>query len=166
MKIVVLVGMVASGKSWTRNAILNTGDLVVNDDAIVNMLHANNYTAYETDLKPLYKSIEDHIVHCAIMIGRSVIIDRGLSIKNTARERFISLARSLDVQVSAIVFPRHSPEEHARRRFQSDSRGHTFEYWLDVARFHAKNYVTPTVEEGFDKIEFVQWDLQGPSKAV
>jgi len=123
--IYVLVGEIASGKStWTRNAVAN-GDLVVNDDAIVNMLHADQYIAYDTSLKPLYKSIEDHIIHCAIMIGRSVIIDRGLNIKLTARKRFIALARSLDVQVSAIIFPRHTPEEHALRRFKSDNRGHT-----------------------------------------
>jgi len=152
----VLVGTIASGKStWARKM---AGDdwIVVNDDAIVNSLHAGDYTLYQEDLKPLYKSIEDHILHIAVAMGKNVLIDKGLSLNKKSRARWIALGRSLDVPVRARVFDIVAPETHAKRR-SKESRGHSYDYWLMVAKRHIDVYEPPTLDEGFESIEHYKW---------
>lgn len=148
----ILVGPIASGKSTYCQIAANHGSFILNDDAIVNMLHANDYTRYNPNYKILYKSIENHIVASVLAMDRSVVIDRGLNISIQGRKRFITLAKSFDVLCHATVFKKEDPAIHAERRMKSDSRGHDYEYWLSVARLHDLHYEYPTVEEGFDKI--------------
>lgn len=154
----VLVGMIASGKSTWCKQRAQDGWIIMNDDAIVNGLHANDYTLYRKSLKPLYKSIEDHILHTAIAMGKNIVIDRGLDVSTKSRARWICLGRSLDVPVRAVVFEVFPPEVHGMRRFESDPRGHTLEYWVDVATAHWARYNAPTTEEGFVDLEFKAWN--------
>ena len=56
------------------------GFIIINDDAIVNMLHADNYILYDKKLKLLYKTIENQIISVALAMGHSVLIDRGLNV--------------------------------------------------------------------------------------
>ncbi len=154
----VLVGMISSGKStWAKNRA-KEGWLIMNDDGIVNVLHANEYTLYDKNLRPLYKGIEDHILHSVVLLGRNLVIDRGLDICDKARQRWIILGRSLDVPVRAVMFERFIPEVHAARRFASDSRGHTREYWADVAKAHDARFVVPTLSEGFSEVLIKKWE--------
>lgn len=156
-KIQVLVGMIASGKStYCRNAAKN-GFIIVNDDAIVNMVHADDYTLYSKGLKLLYKSTENHIISTALAMDRPVIVDRGLNISLRGRRRWIALANSFDIPCEAIMFHRDTDETHALRRSSKDSRGHTHDYWLGVAKKHSAEFVTPTKEEGFDSVHFIDW---------
>jgi predicted kinase len=149
----VLVGMIASGKSTWANMRAKDGWVVLNDDAIVSAVHGGDYTLYSKDLKLLYKSIEDHILHTAVAMGKNVVVDRGLDIRETSRRRWIAIAKSLDVPINAIVFKKEAPEIHAERRASSDSRGHDYTYWLEeVAKVHDKQWVQPTSTEGFDEI--------------
>jgi predicted kinase len=157
MKIEVLVGTICSGKSTWCKTLAQEGWIVINDDAIVNAVHANNYTLYKKELKPLYKSIEDHIFHTAIAMGKNVVIDRGLNNSIHSRKRWLALAKTLDTPIGAVVFPVWKPEEHARRRIACDGRGHDFAYWLKVAERHLNDWETPTLEEGFDYIDHYQW---------
>jgi hypothetical protein len=46
-----------------------------------------------------------------------------------------------------------SPEEHAKRRYESDSRGYSLEYWTKVAKAHLAEYEPPTLNEGFTEIK-------------
>lgn len=153
----VLCGMIASGKSSYASKKVQDGWLVLNDDAIVNMLHANDYTLYDENLKVLYKSIEDSVLHSVVAMGRSLIVDRGVDVSRCSRARWVALARSLDVPIEAVVFEVFPPEVHAERRFKADGRGHTYQYWLDVATAHARRYDPPTLDEGFAKIHGEKW---------
>lgn len=156
----VLVGMIASGKSTWAARRANEGWVVLNDDAIVSAVHGGDYTLYSKELKFLYKSIEDHILHTAVAMGRNVVVDRGLDIRATSRRRWIALAKSLDVPINAVIFKKEAPEVHARRRSDSDSRGHDYNYWLkEVAEVHDRQWVRPSRDEGFDDIityEYIQ----------
>jgi hypothetical protein len=107
---------------------------------------------YDERLKPLYKSIEDHILHCGVLLGRDVICDRGLNISRKSRKRWIALAKSLEVPVHARIFEVYPAEVHAKRRVDTDGRGATFEQWLEVFEYHQKQYEMPTTEEGFEVI--------------
>ena len=152
MSVEVLVGNIASGKSTYCKQRVQEGALVVNDDAIVNAVHSNDYTLYDVKLKPLYKAVENQIVISAITLGRDVLIDRGLNLTPKSRRRWIGLAHSMDVDCRCVVFKFEEPAVHANRRKQHDLRGHTYEYWLEVAEKFNNKHVSPTVKEGFDKI--------------
>lgn len=148
-RIEVLVGMIGSGKSTYCKRRAQDGAIIVNDDSIVTMLHGGFYSGYRSDLKPLYKTVENNAVYMAICMGQAVVIDRtNLSIDS--RRRWIGLAKCLDTVTVAVTFPQASPEEHARRRFASDARGYSLEQWVKVANHHREEYVEPTVDEGFD----------------
>jgi predicted kinase len=157
-KVQVLVGMIASGKSTYAKNAARKGVICMNDDAIVNLLHADEYTLYSKSLKVLYKTIENQIIGTTLAMGRAVLIDRGLNCSIPGRQRWIALARSFDVDCEAIVFPHDGVETHARRRTDHDSRGHPYEYWLKVANAHNEGYVPPSVTEGFSAIHHVTFE--------
>jgi predicted kinase len=161
MKLQVLVGMIASGKSTYARQAARHGVLCVNDDAIVNLIHADQYDLYDPKIKALYKSIENHIVGTCLALGRNVLIDRGLNVSPKARQRWIALARSFDARCEALVFANEGPQAHAERRFQSDSRGCSLEFWMKAARRHDSLFVPPTLEEGFEAVYLISFsDIQ------
>jgi predicted kinase len=148
----ILIGLIASGKSTYAKRRAKEGAIVVCDDSIVSAVHANDYTLYKPELKVLYKSIENLIIGLGTALGRDIIIDSGRNVSGSARKRWIAIARSLDLHCKATMFPRANIEVHAMRRFESDHRGHTLEYWIDVVKKHNEVYTIPYRTEGFDEI--------------
>jgi hypothetical protein len=158
MKIQVLCGMIASGKSiYCKNAA-KQGIICLNDDSIVNMLHGNDYTLYDKSLKILYKSIENHVIGTSLAMNRIVLVDRGLNLSLRGRKRWLALGKSFDVPVEAIIFKNEGPEIHAKRRTKSDPRGHDFNYWKKVANTHHSEYTEPSMMEGFDAIHHISFE--------
>jgi predicted kinase len=158
-KMQVLCGMIASGKSsYCKNAALQ-GGIIMNDDAIVNLLHAGNYSLYDKSLKILYKTTDNHIIGMALAMNKTVLVDRGLNIDAAGRRRWVALAKSFDVPVEALCFVNEGPEIHAQRRFNSESRGHSLDYWTKVAMFHNAKYQEPSKEEGFDEIHYINFSM-------
>jgi predicted kinase len=155
MTINVLIGCIASGKSTYCKRHAKDGCIIINDDAIVSMIHGGNYNLYNSELKPIYKGIENNILHLAIVAGKSVIIDRGLDVKKVSRQRWISLGKTLEVPVCAIVFPMETARIHASRRMAHDNRGFGFDYWLKVAQNMSDKFEPPTTEEGFNSIVYL-----------
>jgi len=154
----VLVGCIASGKSsYCKNAA-KAGFIIINDDSIVNMCHADDYTLYDKRLKILYKSIEHTMLGTSLCLGKPIIIDRGLDVSIKGRQRWLALAKSYDVECHAIVLPRSTPEVHAERRTNSDARGYNYAYWLNVAKHHDSIYNVPAIEEGFNKVHSISFD--------
>jgi predicted kinase len=165
-KIQLLVGEVASGKSTYAKNAARMGIIIINDDSIVNTVHADEYTLYNTKLKPLYKSVENHILSIALALGRSVLVDRGLNGSVHGRQRWIAMARSLDVSCDAVVFPFDGEDVHADRRFNHDPRGHDFTYWLDVVKAHRSEYQEPSLSEGIDAIHSITFDEIKEGKVI
>jgi len=159
MRLELLVGNIASGKSTYCRQAAEMGKIIVNDDSIVNSLHAGNYKLYDKDLKPLYKSVENTVVHNALSMGRTVVIDRP-NVRRRARQRYIGLAKSLDAEVAIIMFKQDALEIHASRRADGDSRGYNYDYWLDVAAHFQSIYEAPDeATEYFDEV--VNWEWPG-----
>jgi predicted kinase len=153
----ILVGMIASGKStYARNAA-KAGFVVVNDDSISESIQGGDYGLYDRSLKPLYKSTASHIAHTALALGRSVVIDTG-SRSRTTRMRWTTLAKSLDVPIIAITFPFTTPNEHALRRYNADSRGYSLEQWQAVAERHWQDWEPVGDDEGFNNIVYEEWE--------
>jgi predicted kinase len=150
-KIEVLIGMIASGKSTYCRKRAKEGAIIVNDDALVTLLHGGDYTLYTQDLKKLYKSIDINIVTMALSIGLDVVIDKTNLTKST-RQRYISLGECLEVPIVGIIFKKELAEVHAKRRFESDSRGHIYEKWLKVAKEHERLWQEPDISEGFSQL--------------
>lgn len=157
-KIYVLVGMIASGKSSYCKHAARSGYIILNDDAVVNLVHADDYTLYDKKLKILYKTVENNIISLGLCLGRPVIIDRGLNVSKRGRQRWIALANSFDVECEVIEFPKDTINVHASRRYESSNRGHSYEYWLKVATEHGKIYEEPTCAEGFNKVHYITFD--------
>ncbi|MHA1948277.1 MAG: AAA family ATPase [Candidatus Thorarchaeota archaeon] len=154
----ILVGNIASGKSTYCKKAAEEGAIIVNDDSIVNCVHANNYQLYSEELKPLYKSVENTILTTALTIGRSVVVDRpNHTVK--MRRRYIGLAHSLDVPVRIVLFEWDKPEVHAKRRMKSDPRGFSLEYWTDVAKYFKEGLEFHRSGENYDEI--VEWKFPG-----
>lgn len=155
MKMELLVGPIASGKSTYCRKAANEGAIILNDDSIVTAVHGGDYKLYNESLKPLYKSIENSIISTTLAMGLRIVIDRP-NHSAKMRRRYIAIAKSFDVPVQVVTFKRETPEIHGERRFKSDNRGHTLEYWVNVARVHENIYEPPDqVTEYFD--ELVEW---------
>lgn len=158
MEMQVLCGQIASGKSTYCRQAANHGAIILNDDSIVTALHAGNYKLYKKELKPLYKSIENCLISTSLSMGLSIVVDRP-NFSVNMRKRYISIAKSFDCPVKIVLFKREDPEIHGRRRFESESRGHTLEYWTNVAKEHERLFEFPNKElEGFDEI--FEWNFQ------
>ena len=151
----ILIGPIASGKSSYCSQEARKGAIILNDDAIVTALHGGDYSLYDKKLKPLYKSIENSIVCTSLAMEKRIIIDRP-NYSIAMRKRYIAIAKSFDVKVKFVVFKRESPEIHAKRRFESDSRGLSLDHWIRAANYHDKLFDLPNKEiELFDEIEYL-----------
>lgn len=151
-KIQILVGMISSGKSTYAKLAAQCGAVIINDDNIVNSVHANQYELYDPNLKLLYKTIENTTLSLALSLGKNVVIDRGVDVDPQSRKRWIDLARAYDVPIEAMCFGVCSPEIHAKRRYEADNRGHDYSYWLAVARKHYDSYSVPELNEGLTNV--------------
>lgn len=149
----ILVGMIASGKStYCKQQAQRNLSIIVNDDAIVELCHAGNPQLYRQAGRGLYKAIELQIAITALSRFDSVVVDKGVCISARSRRRWVGLAHAFDVHCRAVVFIPDTPERHAQKRFESDSRGYSLGYWQGVAKEHAAKWEEPTLAEGFDEI--------------
>jgi len=148
----ILVGPIASGKSTYCQGRAKEGAIIVNDDAIVTALHGGDYTLYSKDMKPLYKLVENVVVHGGLTMGKLVIIDRP-NHKASMRRRYIGIAKSLDALITLIMFKRESPLTHAKRRFFSNHRNLSLQHWEKACKIHESLFDPPDKErEGFDSL--------------
>jgi predicted kinase len=148
----LLIGPIASGKStYAATRAREGGVLVVNDDAVVMMVHGGNYNGYDQRLRPVYKTIEHAAIVAGLLADHHVIVDRTCNDART-RRRYVELGRLYNASVIATVFPRQSPDVHAQRRFKTDPRGYTLDKWREVARRHEEQYEQVTIAEGYDRV--------------
>lgn len=148
----ILIGPICSGKSTYTRKRAQQGAVIVSDDLIVSAVHAGDYRLYDKELKPLYKSIEMNLIAMAVSLGRDVVIDRATCMRPECRRKYIGISSSLGEKVIAVVFPNQGPWVHARRRFESDSRGLDLDHWTKAAQRHESEYRPPSLDEGFDDI--------------
>jgi predicted kinase len=162
MKLEVLVGMICSNKSVYARKRADAGALVVCHDSLTQGLHGGAYR-YEQGLRECYRRMEEDIAEAALDAGRDVIVDR-THLTMESRKRWIEFAGHYDILVNfgrgpmtkviAVVFPVEAPEVHARRRFEADPRGRSYDEWLSVARHHHEQWqANPlNLSEGFAEI--------------
>lgn len=157
----ILFGPIASGKSTFAAAAAGRGAVIINDDAIVNAVHAGQYSQYQEGLKPLYKAVELVLITHAVALGRDVVIDRP-NRKRATRDRYRLLAETLDTESVLVVFRdgRFDGDQDGERRFVADSRGLTSGAWRSIAKSHAKTVDELTTEERvqYTSVDRVPWD--------
>lgn len=153
----LLCGPIASGKSTYCRQAAQDGAIILNDDSIVTSVHAGDYRLYNEKLKPLYKSVENSLVCTTLAMGLRLVVDRPNHTMKM-RRRYIGLAHSFDIPVRLVMFKREIPQVHGERRFKSDARGHSLDYWVKVAEYHDKIFEVPDASvEQFD--ELIEWDF-------
>ena len=153
MKLEILIGMIASGKSTYAARRAKEGAIVICHDDLTVMLHAEY--RYEQGLRQAYRTAEEMLAHTFLHHGRDVVIDR-THLTAESRRRWVDFRMSHyhpGLRLGAIVFPIEAADEHAYRRFNSDPRGRPYTEWLKVACHHAGQAEAEPLDakaEGFD----------------
>lgn len=148
----VLIGMIGSSKSTYARKRAREGAIIVCHDSLTESLHAEY--RYEQGLRDFYRGIERDIAERAIRGLRDVVVDR-THLTRESRQRWVDLGKRLSVPVQAVQFARLDAAIHARRRFEADPRGRTFEEWLQVSQHHEQQALAEPLrwrEEGFARI--------------
>ena len=148
MKLEILVGMIACGKSTYAEKRAKEGAVVVNMDSLILALHGGDYTMYDSMLKPLYWALEQQAILVALIAGKDVVIDR-TNLTRDRRQRYIQLAKAAKADVICRRFMIVDPKIHAQRRWDAGARGVSLEQWTKVAEGHMAEYEEPTIDEGF-----------------
>lgn len=128
----LLVGNIASGKSTYAKKRVQEGWFCVSDDAIINMLLADQYSLYSRKHEQL---VADLLLQCAEKVVAEnylLVVDSAWLVSKRYRQRFREAFSNLVVE--EIWFLREAPEVHAARRVEHDPRGGTYEMWLEVAK--------------------------------
>lgn len=153
-------GPIASGKSTQAARMADRGTLIANDDAIVSMVHGGDYGLYSPQLKPLYKGIRNSMIQYAAATNRDIVIDSTALTRET-RRGILAMGKSLDMLVGLMLFRNghFAGEADGIRRYESDPRGHTRDYWINVAKSHKLNHDPVTAEELrlYDEVQHVGW---------
>jgi adenylate kinase family enzyme len=161
MRLEVLIGMVGSGKSLYARKRAKQRVLCISHNDLSAMLHCEY--RYEQGLRECYRRIEEDIAEAALDAGRDVILDH-THLTMESRKRWIEFAGHYDILVNfgrgpttkviAVAFPIEPPEVHARRRFEADPRGRSYEEWYMVAQHHHEQWQANPLDlsEGFAEI--------------
>lgn len=154
MKLEVLIGMIASGKSTYARKRAQEGALVVCHDDLAAMLHAEY--RYEQELRSVYRHMEEALVFEAIGAIRDTVVDR-THLTRESRQRWFDWRRNESLTfrsvLVAVTFPIHAPSIHAERRMATDARGRPYSEWLMVAEHHYAQAQAEPLDwhaEGFD----------------
>ncbi len=148
---VLLIGMIGSGKGEVTDLLVKKGYLSVNDDSQLLSLHNGRYDLYDPKHKGIYKQMETTAITSCLLTNTPLVIDRP-SFRASTRMRYIALAKTFETTVVGIEFPREDALTHATRRFESDPRGLKFEHWLECAQRHEAEWQQPLLSEGFDNL--------------
>jgi predicted kinase len=155
MRLEVLIGMVGSGKSQYARKRAKDGAIIVCHDNLTEMLHCEY--RYEQGLRECYRRMEEAIAREAIRAGRDVVVDR-CHLTAESRRRWLDFANwiGLGSSVVAVAFPVEAPEVHARRRFEADPRGRTYDEWLFVAQHHFEQAQAEPLSEDEGFVEIIR----------
>lgn len=128
----LLIGNIASGKSTYAKLRVQEGWFCVSDDAIINMLLADQYHMYKREYEQLITKLMHVVTRRLVSAEKNIVIDSAWNIALVQRLEYKVLFP--ETKVLETEFPREAPEVHARRRVEHDPRGGTYETWLEVAQ--------------------------------
>jgi len=176
MRLYVLVGPIASGKSTYARQRAREGAIIICFDDLTEMLHGEY--RYEQGLRQVYRDMEEALARIALDAGKDVVVDR-THLTKESRARWVGFADRYNARLpefeavtAAVWFPRDDAETHARRRFTTDPRGRPYDEWLAVARHHegqAEAEPLQAAGEGFDAVIIAGrgggpvWSAGGPA---
>jgi bifunctional polynucleotide phosphatase/kinase len=135
VKVVVLVGLPASGKSYYAKKVTKEAFIIINQDT----------------LKTREKCIE--LAKLSLKNGVSIIIDR-CNISRKQRQHWIGLAKQFGAELECVVFDPHadlSCQNAELRKEHPNFPSDPIEIEKIVRKFE-KDYEPPTKEEGFKTI--------------
>lgn len=152
-RLVVMVGPPGCGKSTLAKYLhAYCGHLVVDHDSIVTGLHAGEYSAYNEAFRPIYKAVEYAAVSSVLSLtnGPGIVVDR-CNETILSRTKWVGTASSLNRPCIALNLFDHTAEQLTRRRM-THARGVSEDIWRRVITARIRQFVSPTVCEGFERV--------------
>ena len=156
MNLYILVGNIGTGKStFVKHFLQEHPDVIcVARDAIRYMIGGGNYV-YSPMLEEAVFSIESNIIESFMLRKTPIIVDE-VGISKSMRKSYIEQTKYWKYSTTALVMPRLDKQTCVNRRIAGDSRNTSKEVWENVWDKFDNQYEVPTLEEGFDYIQFIE----------
>lgn len=159
MKITILVGNIASGKSTYIRDNWEEGTFLISKDDHRKAISSYKNKDYIWD-ETLEEFIHDIILDCfeaALYLNIENIILDETNMAIETRAPYVMLAMKYGYELEAIVFPDYGEGVHVERRM-SDNHGKecSEEMWREVYNRKKDRYEEPSIEEGFNNIIFIE----------
>lgn len=150
----ILIGNIGNGKSTYCKKLAKQGYLIISKDDIRYSIGAGTYIftyEYETAIDHAIKSFCKQLMIDSIS---SIIIDETNMRKDT-RKPYLDLATLYEYNKLAVIFPKLPKEESVARRLKSNHGTISKDLWEEVWERKNSNYEPPTLEEGFNEIQYI-----------
>lgn len=156
MKIYILIGNIASGKSsWISKNYPNA--YIISKDNIRKSYYkfTNIPYIYNDEIEPLINNIVQEKFKIAIKLNiQNIIIDEtNMSIKS--RLFFIQQGIKNKIKIIGIVFPTLTMDEHINRRLKNNHGNTSKEKWEEVFKIKESLFDKPLLSEGFSEIIYL-----------
>jgi len=150
MKLKVLIGNIASGKTSYREGIPE--HYLISRDRWRYNIGLGSYV-WNPDLEPGITRCCKAELKLAIEAGLDIIVDE-TNMSRASRKWVLDMVPDTYTK-EAIVFPNMGENEHVKRRLGCNHGNTSEETWRRVYRRKNKSYQAPTTAEGFDEITFL-----------
>ena len=159
MNIILIAGVSGSGKTTWRNVFLkdNPDYVTINADSIRAELSPINDEGDQTNNGLIFSKIIPQRLEKLITENKSAIIDN-VNADRRSRKLFIDFAKKYNIDILCYYFLPNVEQSVSR----IEGRGRKVPRW--VIEKQAKNWVTPTIEEGFSQVnDLTGWENHGES---
>jgi predicted kinase len=152
MKLYMLVGNIATGKTTTAKLLCKNDDTVcVSMDSLRYMLKAGDYV-FDPRYENALRVIEDQIINEFMWHNLNIVVDDAKLVCPLQRAELLNQAHEKDYEVICVRMPETSKETCVNRRVKEPHGNYSKEHWGMVWEMFNKAYVKPTKLEGFDAI--------------
>lgn len=153
-ELIILIGNIGSGKTTLCRQKVSEGCVIVSRDDLRYLLGAGKYL-YSTDLEKAVKITALSFTEELMKLGKDIVIDE-TNMNKIIRLPYIELGKKYDYNVTARILPYLTKLESVNRRLQNNHGDTTMETWNEVWEHFSNMYEEPSLEEGFDKILYLE----------
>lgn len=152
-ELVILVGNIGSGKSTLSKQYAEKGYVIISRDALRYMIGGGKYR-FDPIIEPGISAGNLSLIQIFMELGESIVIDE-TNLLRRIRFNYLALADQFNYKKKAVVLPYLSKEESVKRKMQNphDTKQ---EKWEELWEKFDSIIEFPTVEEGFNSVEYLE----------